>query len=541
MILYSQVRFWKAYTTTLSTLSSYFSYAFWHRIFPKRVGEKELQTLHQRNGRKLQKVIYDLKGLFIKVGQMISIMSNFLPEALTRELEGMQDAVPPHLYKDIEARFFQEFKKGPKELFKSFEETPIASASLGQVHIARLRDNTKVAVKIQYPNIDKIVTSDLVTLRRIFKLLHLLFPTYGLREVYQEISQVVLQELDYQYEGKNLELMRQNFKEEAGILFPEVYWDYSTSKVLTTRFMEGIKVSNLERLKQADISTREVATRIIHAYCKQIFIDGVYHADPHPGNLLVKKENGSFKIVLVDFGATARISNKMREGITHFVEGLMQRDSRRLSDAIREMGFVARGNEGEAFDRLVEYFYDKIRDIKIENFKNFQVGQFHKLEDLLELKKMNISFRDLMSSFYVPKDWILLERALLLTIGVCTHLDPTLNPIEIVLPYVEKFVLKDKSFSDVAVSISKQVALSYLQLPHEIQKTLRKLYAGEIELSRASHRRHTQKMYRLGHQAIYTFLMIVSVSFVDRFPSYALYSAGFFAMVLLISFWRNRR
>ncbi len=544
----TRLRFLKAYRTVLRVLGSYFFLALQRKLLGKSWASQKTVEAHRRNARRIEQAILELKGLFIKVGQMLSIMSNFLPEALTQGLEGLQDAVPPHPYEAMEKRFQEEFQKSPKELFARFEETLIASASLGQVHVAYLSDGTKVAVKVQYPEIEKIVRSDLKILKRIFGLLHLLFPAYGLRQVYREIAEVVLRELDYTQEAKNLELLKKKFEKEKDFLFPDVFWNCSTKRILTLRFMEGVKISSLEELQRIGADPTEVATKIIHAYCKQIFIDGVYHADPHPGNLLVRKEGEGAQIILVDFGATARISEKMRQGITLFVEGLIKRDTRILANAMRQMGFVAREDSFEPFEELVDYFYEKLSNIKIENFRKLDLSQFRNLEDLLELRKINISFRDLMTSFHVPQDWILLERTLLLTMGLCAHLDPKLNPIGIVLPYVERFVLKDKTFTEVVLSLVKEIGISYLQLPHEIQKTLKKLNEGTLGVRSQNLPNHTRQIYILGHQFLYGFLGVGSLALsaywervgLENYSGYALYGSIFFGTALLISLIRNR-
>ena len=550
----SKVRLFKAYRSFFVVLSSYLFLALQKKILGRAWASEKVELVHRRNARRIETSILELKGLFIKVGQMLSIMSNFLPEALTQGLERLQDSVPPHSYEAIEVRFQEEFGKGPLDLFKSFEKKPIASASLGQVHVASLQDGTKVAVKIQYPEIDEIVRMDLRTLKRIFGILHLLFPVYGLKSVYQEISEVVLKELDYTWEGKNLEMIRKNFEDEDDFLFPDVYWEFSSPKILTLQFMNGVKISSVDEFKKSGINPTEIATKIIHAYCKQIFIDGVYHADPHPGNLLIQPIASeqdlplNFKIVLVDFGATARISDKMRSGMTLFVEGLIKRDTRILASAMREMGFVARQDGFETFEDLVDYFYGKLANFKIEDFRKIDLSQLNHLEDLLEIRKMKISFRDLMTSFHVPKDWILLERAMILTMGLCAHLDPKLNPVEIILPYVEQFVLKDRTFAEVIVALTKEIGLSYLKLPHEIHKTLRRLNEGTLTIGSRELPEHTQKLYILGHQALYAFLG-VSGLFLSFFlgghgsqdlSRYALEGSCFFGGVLVISILRNR-
>lgn len=543
--MFRRLRFLKAYRSVFAVLGSYLLLSFQKRILGEAWAQEKAAVVHRRNARRIERTILELKGLFIKVGQMLSIMSNFLPEDLTQGLEGLQDSVPPHPYEAIERRFHEEFGKGPRELFARFEETPIASASLGQVHEGFLKDGTKVAVKVQYPEIDQVVKSDLKTLKRIFGLLHLFFPAYGLKSVYHEIAEVILGELDYQYEGRNLELLKKNFESEKDFLFPDVFWDYSSAKILTLRFMEGTKISSLEELKKQGIDAGTLARRIIHAYCKQIFIDGVYHADPHPGNLLVQKEG---KIVLVDFGATAQISERMRHGITLFAEGVIKRDTRVLANAMREMGFVARPDSFEPFEQLVDYFYEKLSNIKIENFRKLDLSQLSHLEDLLELRRIKISFRDLMTSFHVPKDWILLERTLLLIMGLCALLDPKLNPIEIVIPYVEKFVLKDKSLSEVAIAISKQLLLSYVQLPSEIQKTLRRLNEGSLTFQLKGQTEHTKKLYVLGHQILYAGLGVAGLFLsshyeslgMERHSQYSLYASILLGTMLVVSFLRNR-
>jgi len=543
-------RFLKAYHATLRVLFSY----LWLAILNQFLGDERMrdkaEECHRRNARRIEQTITELKGLFIKVGQTLSIMTNFLPDPLTRGLEGLQDAVPPHDYEAIQERFVQEFGKKPDELFQDFEAAPIASASLGQVHRAHLQDGTLVAVKVQYPEIDKIVAIDLKVMKRIFWLLHLLFPGYGMKEVYLEIADMVHKELDYEYEGRNLETLRDNFKDEQDFSFPDVFWNYSTSKVLTMRFMEGIKITDVEALRQRNVDLRALAEVLIRGYCKQIFVDGVYHADPHPGNILVRvHEDGTYQIILVDFGAMAQISDQMRDGIVLFAEGLIKKDTRLIANSLRRMGFVARESEEEAFDLLVEYFYSKLSSIKVENLTKLDLSQFHNIEELLELKKLKISFRDLMSSFHVPRDWVLLERTLLLALGITSHLDPQLNPIGIILPYAEKFVLKDKSLVDVVADISKEVALSYLMLPHEIQKTLKALNKGELEVASPDTQMQTKRLYTLGHQAIYAFLAVAALGLGHwlnlqgyfEFSRYHYYGASFFGAVLGFSFLKNLR
>jgi ubiquinone biosynthesis protein len=543
-------RFIRAYRMVFGVSASYLWLAVRQAVFGRERMRDQRELCHRKNAVRIERTVLELKGLFIKVGQTLSIMTNFLPEPLTRGLEGLQDAVPPHPYDAIRERIIEEFHQGPEDIYASFEKEPIASASIGQVHRATLKDGTDVAVKIQYPEIDRIVSIDLRVMKRIFWILHLFFPSYGLKEVFLEIEEMLYQELDYKFEGKNLEKIRDNFVDETDFLFPEVYWEQSSSKVLTLRYMEGIKITDTKKLLEKGIDLRELATVLIHGYCKQIFEDGVYHADPHPGNLMVRPgEAGDFQIILIDFGAIATINDEMKQGITQFAEGLIRKDTRLLANSLRRMGFVARENEEEAFDRLVDYFYSKLANLKIENFRQMDLSNFQNIEDIIELKKLNVSFRDLMSSFRVPRDWVLLERTLLLSLGITTHLDPKLNPVEIILPYVEQFVLKDRSLAEVIMDMLKDVGLSYIKLPHEIEKALSALNRSELAIRNPDLARQTKRLYALGHQFLYAILGfgVLGMGYWwqvhdnGELARYHYYGTGVFGILLLVSFFKNRR
>lgn len=542
----STFRFLKAYRVTFHVLFRYLGLLALKKVFKPARMEDRLQAAHRKTTRQIVRAILDLKGLYIKVGQTLSMMTNFLPPAFTEGLEELQDAVPPHPFASVEKRFVADFGKTPKEMFASFDETPIASASLGQVHIARLADGTKLAVKLQYPDIDAIVQADLKTIRKIFGILNFLFPHYGLKHVYDESSKMVVKELDFEIEGKNLEAIAANFKDQPDYVFPKVFWDYSSRRVLATEFIEGTKVSNLEGLKKIGADPREVAIRLIHSYCKQIFIDGIYHADPHPGNILVQ---AGPKVAMVDFGATATIRPEMKAGMTQFVEGLIKKDTRVISAAMKRMGFIAKEENEETFDKVVEYFYGKIRTVKIDNFKEIKIGDFQHLNDIFELQKMDISLKELATTFLIPQDWILLERTLFLMMGLVAHLDPRLNPVDIVIPYVEEYVLgKDKKITDLIVQTSKEIILSYVNLPTELQKTLKKLQEGKISFNDKSQRIASEKIVAGIHQLIYALFLIASLFAWHWFAGgpeadlavYAKSASIFFGVLITGSFIKNR-
>jgi ubiquinone biosynthesis protein len=504
-----RIRSWRAYWVTFLVIGSYLVLRVRARLHAQAWIEHALRATHLRNARRIERTICDLQGLFIKVGQLISIMTNFLPEEFRRELEGLQDAVPPRPYGDIEARITEELHRPPAELFATFEEQPIASASIGQVHLARLPDGTKVAVKVQYPDIEEVVRRDLNTLRRIFWIIGWFIPYQGLGELYREIRAIVMEELDYHAEAENAERIAANFEGRSDVAFPKVVHELSTARVLVTHFEAGCKITDRPGVKQLGLDRAALARQVVEIYCQQIFSDGVYHADPHPGNLLVRPGADGLPptIVFLDFGAVAEIPGNVRQGMVELLQGALTRDTRRIVNAMKQMGFVARGANEHMFEQVVEYFHEKFQqNISLDslNLKDIKFDPQKGLESVADLRKMDISLRELSVNFHIPKEIIVLERTLLLLMGLCTELDPALNPMTVIRPYLERFVLGDEGdWSELLVETSKDLVMSVTALPAEIRKFLRLAHAGELSLKWKNIDLPAQLMYRLGHQFIF--------------------------------------
>ena len=517
-----RIRSLRAYWVTFVVIGSYLVLRARARFHDETWGMHALRTTHLRNARRIERAICGLQGLFIKVGQLISIMTNFLPEEFRRELEGLQDAVPPRPYSDIAARVFEELKQTPSELFASFEEQPIASASIGQVHLARLPSGTKVAVKVQYPHIEEVVHRDLNTLRRIFWIIGWFIPYQGLSELYREIRAIVMEELDYTAEANNADRIAANFVGRSDVAFPQVVRELSTSRVLTTHFESGCKITDKPGVKQLGLDRNQLARQVVEIYCQQIFSDGVYHADPHPGNLLVRPGAGPADsgqpptIVFLDFGAVAEIPSHVRQGMIELVQGALTRDTRRIVGAMKQMGFVARGANEQMFEQVVEYFHEKFQEnISLDslNLKDIKFDPQRGLESVADLRRMDISLRELSVNFHIPKEIIVLERTLLLLMGLCTELDPTLNPMTVIRPYLERFVLGDEGdWSELLVETSKDLVMSVTALPAEIRRLLRAAHAGDLQLKFKNIDGPAQLMYRLGHQLIYVAVGIAGAS-----------------------------
>ncbi len=508
----SRLRFVRAYWTTFVVITSYLSLRFQSRFRSEETIARLLREKNRRNARRIERTIRALQGLFIKVGQLISIMTNFLPAEFLKELEGLQDNVPPRSFESIAERIREEFDgKSPLDLYATFEERPIASASVGQVHKATLHDGTEVAVKVQYPGIERVVHSDLKTLRRIFSIVGRFVHYEGLNDMYREIKLMILEELDFELEAENCNNVKKNFEGRSDVCFPTIVDGLSTSRVLTTHFEHGVKIADLEALDTLNVDRSELARLVVESYCQQIFTDGIYHADPHPGNLLVRNSSkNGLSVVFLDFGAVARISPEMRRGIADLITGVITNDSQRIVKAMRGMGFVAKGGDEALFERVVEYFHAYFQEqISFDalNLKDIKFDPQKSLENLADLRRMDISFRELTANFHVPKEWILLERTLLLLMGLCTALDPSMNPMLVIRPYLERFVLGDDGdWSTLVVDTTKDVAVSVAALPGDVRKFLKQARTGDLSVRFQNLDRNTEVLYRLGQQA-----MLVSI------------------------------
>jgi predicted unusual protein kinase regulating ubiquinone biosynthesis (AarF/ABC1/UbiB family) len=503
-------RFIRAYTTTFSVIFSYL-WLFWRaKVFGAAYRDANIAKIHKRNAARVYDTILELQGLFIKVGQLLSIMANFLPEEFRAELEGLQDQVPPRPFAEIKPRVEKDLGGKIDELFSSFKREPIASASLGQVHEATTREGRHVVVKVQHQDIDEIVRLDLKTIRRIMAIVQWFVPVQGLDAYYHQIKELLRQELDFELEANNIERIAKNFEKDLRVHFPVPVREYSTKRVLTSTFVEGKKLTDAAGLDAMGIDKKELAARLVRVYCQMIFVDGVYHADPHPGNILVNKEGD---LVLLDFGACAELSQPMREGIPEFLEGVIRRDTDRLIRALRKMGFLSRTSDEATSEKIIEYFHRKFQEeVKLESFnlKDIKIDPQRGFENLLDLRKMNVGLKELSGAFHVPRDWVLLERTILLVYGCCSMLDPELNPMGIIQPYLQDFVLGNRDWQKIVVETMRDMALKAITLPEDLHKYLVKSTRGEMEVKVKGVHEGARAIYAVGRQIIYTAIAIAT-------------------------------
>lgn len=509
----TRFRFIRAYSVTLRVLLSYLFFRIFRFARNRSRLEEKKNALHRRNARRITRMILELQGLYIKVGQLISILTNFLPETFRAELEELQDRIPPRPVEEIATRIRTEFGKEPTELFATFNPVAVASASLAQVHEATLDDGRRVAVKVQHANIEQIARTDLRTIRSILRLIGKVLGVRGLDDQYKQLEEMILEELDFNRERQNLETIAANFRDDPEVDLPEAIHERSTARVLTTEFVDGIKVSDLSGMAAYNVDPGDLAERVVRAYCRMIFIDGTYHADPHPGNILVRPDG---TVVFLDFGAVAVLSPTMKRGIPDFILALIKQDVEGLRNALFDMGFVARdGNREEALeqlDRLHEQLFQRLNletltlgEVNAESTKDMKIAAIRDFRDL------DISFRSLTSAFRIPKDWLLLERTVLLLIGLCTHLDPEMNPLTTVRPYLEEHVLgSDKSIKDILRNEMRDMAMTAIALPEELRRLLHTANQGKLEIRVRDIQTGSRLVYSLGQQILLALFVLAS-------------------------------
>jgi len=390
--------------------------------------EQRLKALHRRNAVFFREKAIEMKGVMIKVGQFLSSRVDFLPDEYTSELSLLQDSIPPHDYSKIRERMIEELSAPPENVFLSFDKDPIAAASLGQVHEAVLKDGQRVAVKIQYPDIEKIIETDIRTLKAVIRLFRGRFGRINFDMLHEEFSRILRAELNYLEEGKNAERFSQNFEGDEKVIFPRVYWEYTTKHVLTLEFVEGIKITEYDVLKASGIDSKEIATLLGEVYSRMIYLHGFFHGDPHPGNIHVQPGP---RLVFVDFGIVQAIPERIKRELRRFANAIVERDPENAVDSLRKMGFILEGADYKAIIDFAQSLMDKYRDITPKELKELTVDHIYKeIENVINV----------LDFIQIPNNFILLGRTIGILNGISSKLNPEVNIIEIGTPFIKDFL-----------------------------------------------------------------------------------------------------
>lgn len=424
----------------------------WEKDENGREKERLPEWLFQRrkrvdttNAKRLYRGMLKLRGVFIKLGQVLSIMGGFLPRAYGTELESLQDQVPPHPFKDVERAFQKAFGKSPESCFTSIEREPLAAASLGQVHLAYMKDGTKVAVKVLYPMIREMIKVDMRVLGIVIRVYKKFFPFGNIEHVHSALVDLLRRETEYLHEAECMERMAKNFADEPDLLFPSVIHELTTRDILTMTFMEGIKITKFAEYERRGIDRTKVATRLVESFYKQLFIHRFFHADPHPGNFLVqpgKRDGDGPRIVVLDFGAISEVGPNLVEGLLEILQALFTEDGAMALAGFRKMGFVSEEGNKALLEQTVKTYFKKLLKLQNRTAEALMKADRKDLEKLADPEVERAELRDLMRSFHYPEGWFYVERASVLMFWLCGQIDPKLDTMMVGVPYVMPLLMK---------------------------------------------------------------------------------------------------
>ena len=472
-------------------------FIFWE-IFLYRIGLGGwvARTRSKRNRRtavRFRALAIDMGGLTIKVGQFLSARLDVLPPEITDELAGLQDEVPAEDFDAIRALAEAELAHPLPERYAWFDETPLAAASLGQVHRARLHaaDATEqgfadVVVKVQRPHIEQVVEVDLAALRTVGGWLQRYKPVRDRADVnalIDEFAATTRAEIDYLAEGSNAETFSANFITSPHVRVPHVVWGLTTRRVLTLEDVSAIKLGDYEAITAAGIDRSKVAQVLLDPYMQQIFEDGFFHADPHPGNLFVTPLEGSdeageraWKLTFVDFGMVGRVPENLRAGLREAVIAIGTQDGGRLVKSFRTLDVLLPSADLKLIEIASMQVFDRFGGMSMSDLREI---------DHAEMMSFGLQFGELLRNlpFQLPENLLLLGRSLAILSGMCSGLDPEFNLWTSIAPYTSKLVSDEdtSTFQTVLAEVTKifQVAIG---LPGRTDRVLTLMERGDLNV-----------------------------------------------------------
>jgi predicted unusual protein kinase regulating ubiquinone biosynthesis (AarF/ABC1/UbiB family) len=465
----------------------------------------EVQKSQRRHRRAvwLRETLLELGPTFIKVGQLFSTRADLFPTEYVEELSKLQDQVPAFDY-DRAADIVQaELGKPIPEIYAYFDPTPLAAASLGQVHRAQLHSGEEVVVKVQRPGLRRLFSIDLDILKGIAEFFQ--YRTKwgkGGRDwlgIYEECRRTLWEEVDYLNEGRNADTFRRNFRDIAEVTVPRVYWRYSSPQVLTLEYLPGIKVSNFEALTAAGVNRGAIARLGAESYLRQVLRHGFFHADPHPGNIAVRPDG---TLIFYDFGMMGRIQPNIKSKLMVTLAGIVSRDSNQVVQSLVDLGALVPTSDMGPVRRSVQYMLDNFMDRPMGDHRSISMTEIG--DDLYELAYDQ--------PFRFPATFTFVMRAFSTLEGLGKALDPQFNFMDVAQPFAAELMAQTPSdpntFIDQIGRQAAQFTNTSLSLPRRIDSTLDRLEQGDIRVRVRSV--ETERLLRqlgtIGMGAIYALL-----------------------------------
>jgi predicted unusual protein kinase regulating ubiquinone biosynthesis (AarF/ABC1/UbiB family) len=468
----------------------------WEIVAPRLgLGRLAARTRARRARRiavRFRALAISMGGLMIKVGQFLSARLDVLPPEITTELSGLQDEVPPEDFAAIREVAHSELALPLAEHFAWFDTEPLAAASLGQVHRARLQDADAedlgfrdVVVKVQRPHIQQIIEVDLAALRRVGGWLARYRPVATRADVpalVEEFAATSLEEVDYLAEARHAETFAANFADDPRVSVPRVVRELSASRVLTLEDVTAIKLGDHDAITAAGIDRAEVATVLADTYLQQIFVDGFFHADPHPGNLFVTPRPDAdpdapgWTLTFIDFGMVGRVPDGLRDGLREGLIAAATLDGARLVGSMRSLGVLLPGADVRLIERATMQVFERFGGLSMDELRTI---------DPEELMRFGLQFRDLMLDlpFQLPENLLMLGRSIGILSGICTGLDPNFNLWATITPYANRLLADEGDPTSRTLRVEgERLARLALALPGRADRVLGTVERGELDV-----------------------------------------------------------
>jgi ubiquinone biosynthesis protein len=462
-------------------INAFLKNGFSHFLFRLGLTERDMKkgnededwsTKDQDVGKRLRYTLQELGPTFVKLGQIASSRRDLVPAEIIHELEKLQEHVQAVPFSTIRMIVEAELGDTLDNLFDSFNEEPLAAASIGQVHVAKLPSGEEVAVKVQRPNIKQTVETDLEILYEIARFLEentVWAKTYHIKEIIKEFSESLRDELDYKVEGRSADRVAKQFKEQPSIQIPKIHWDFSTAKILTMELVTGIRVNDIKQLDDGGYDRKLIAERVVDALFFQVLEKGFFHGDPHPGNVYILPDN---RICFLDFGMMGRINDRLKFHFASLIINLQQGDTKGMMKVFSDMDLLNEDTNKSDFqqdlDDLIEAYYEvSLYDVSLGGIINelFEVAFRHKIQ--------------------IPTEITILGKAILTLESTVSLLDPAFSVMKAVEPFGKKLILERYHPRTVLLNSWRDVvenAEILLHLPKDIKKITSTVGKGKLRL-----------------------------------------------------------